>query len=99
MEAVVVTLSVVAVWRLTHMLQHEEGPLGVFSRLQAWVASLPDVEGGLNRGFFCFWCLSMWVSLPFAIFLSHSLGSFIVVWLGLSGGAVLINSISQKLEQ
>lgn len=93
------TLSMLAVWRLTHMLQEEEGPFGLFSHIQAWAASRPDVNGGINHGFYCFYCLSIWVALPLAIVYAGSITSFFVWWLSLSAGAILIQGINDRLEQ
>jgi hypothetical protein len=94
-----VVITVFAIWRVTHMLQDEEGPFGVFSRLQAWAASRPDKVGGINHGYFCFYCLSMWVALIPALVLTEGMLSFWVYWFGLSAGAVLVNLIHNKLEQ
>lgn len=92
-------LSMLAVWRATHMLQEEAGPFGVFARLQAWIASKPDKVGGLNDGFFCFYCLSMWVALPFAVILAHGIASFFIYWLALSAGALLVQLVHNVLDK
>lgn len=91
-------LAIGAVWRLTQMLQNEDGPFGIFARLQAWAARKPERVGGINRGFYCFWCLSVWVALPFALLLSFN-KFFIIYWLALSAGAILIETMPDPDEQ
>jgi hypothetical protein len=57
-------LSGLAVWRLTHLLSNEDGPWGVFERLR-----LAAGRGFWGELLHCFYCLSVWVSLPFAVLL------------------------------
>lgn len=85
-------LAMLATWRITNMLQDENGPFGVFARLQAWVAKRPDKPGSLNDGFFCFYCLSVWVALPVAFFVGNwnTVGEFIIYWLAISAGAIVM---------
>lgn len=77
------------------MLQNENGPFAIFARLQAWMAKRPDKIGGLNDGFFCFYCLSIWVALPVAFFIGdyHNVAEFFVYWFAYSAGALLINGL------
>lgn len=91
-------LAVFAVWRVTYMLQVEDGPMAVFTRLQAWIMKRPDKVGGINQGFFCFYCLSVWVSLPITLLImhNHNWKSFIVYWLAVSTGAILVNKLEQR---
>lgn len=84
------------------MLQNETGPYAIFRRLQAWAASRPDTQGGIQQAFFCFWCLSMWVAVPFAVGLSlidplAPWWSVPIFQFGLSAGAIILNThISDK---
>lgn len=89
-------MSMLAVWRATRMLQEEDGPFGIFARLQAWVASKPDKVGGINEGFYCFYCLSVWISILPAIWLATSIPAFFVFWFGISAGAIFLYNISEK---
>lgn len=100
-----VVLSVLAVWRITYMLQTEDGPRGIFRRLQAWAASKPDNIGGINNGFYCFYCLSIWVSIPFALLLTNEyfgqlkqLVYIVLVTSALSTGAIFINILHDKIS-
>jgi hypothetical protein len=82
-------LCALAVWRLGHLLAHEDGPFDLVFRLR-------KAAGG---GFFgslldCFYCLSLWLALPFAFLLSHDWATRAVAWLALSGAASLLFKVS-----
>lgn len=80
-----VCVVVLAVWRVTHLLWGEDGPGDVFVRLRR-VAG-PGFFGKLLD---CFYCMSLWVAIPFALLLAASWTERVVLWLGLSGGAILL---------
>lgn len=91
-------IASLAVWRFTHMLQDEDGPFAIFARLQAWAARRPDKVGGINQGFFCFYCLSIWVAFLPALAIAWDFSGFIgfiLLWFALSASAVLINKLEQ----
>lgn len=78
-------LGVLGVWRLTHLLNAEDGPWEVLVRLRklagsSFWAKLLD----------CFYCLSLWVAAPFALLLASSWRERLLLWLALSGGAILL---------
>ena len=85
-------LATLAVWRVTHLLVEEDGPGRVFARLRAAVT--PDGFWASLLG--CFYCLSLWVALPFAWGLSDDWGQRIIVWLALSGAACLLERLGHK---
>lgn len=81
--------ATLAVWRLTHLLWDEDGPGDVFVRLRRLA----------GRGFFgrlidCFYCSSLWVAAPFAWLLGATWAERLVLWLALSGGAILLERVS-----
>lgn len=78
-------VGVLAVWRVTHLLHVEDGPWSAFARLRA--AASVGFWGGLLG---CFYCLSLWTSVPVAWWLARGPWDGVVVWLGLSGGAILL---------
>lgn len=84
-------VSALAVWRLTHLLAKEDGPFDMifFLRRKA------------GKGFFgklldCFYCLSIWMALPFGIWLGARWWEQIVIWLALSGAACLLEQGTTK---
>jgi hypothetical protein len=78
-------LSAFAVWRLTHLVTEEDGPWDVIARLRGRLGS-----GMLGRLIDCFYCVSLWVALPLAVFTSNGWMGLIVHWLALSGAASLL---------
>lgn len=78
-------LGVLSVWRVTHLLNAEDGPWEVFVRLRKFAGS--SIWGEMLD---CFYCLSLWVSAPFALLLSRSWRERALLWLALSAGAILL---------
>jgi hypothetical protein len=78
------TIGALAVWRITHMLAHEDGPWEVVLHLRQAAGS-----GLIASVMDCFNCLSVWVALPFAFALADGWGEFILLWFALSGAAIL----------
>ncbi len=83
-------LSVLGVWRITHLISMEDGPWEIFSRLRRRAGSR-----SLGRMLHCFYCLSVWVALPFAAFGALSYSQRFVAWWAFSGGATLLERATQ----
>ncbi len=86
-------LLVLSVWRVTHLLSKEDGPFNIIYL----------VRKQIGQGFFgslldCFYCLSIWIALPFGIWAGENLMYKIIYWLALSGGACLLEKITYKKE-
>ena len=81
-----VVLGVLAVWRVTHLLQAEDGPWDLSLRLRRAAGT-----GFWGRLLDCFYCLSLWVALPVALFVGTGWGERALLWLGLSGGAIVLD--------
>jgi hypothetical protein len=84
-------LAVLAVWRLTHLLSKEDGPWDLLRRFRVQLGN--GLWGDL---FSCFYCLSIWVALPFAFFLGVSLPEELVGWWAISGGAAILERLSRE---
>lgn len=78
-------LAVLAVWRITHLLAREDGPWDRVARLRERAGD--GFWGGLLD---CFYCLSLWVALPFSPLLASDWPGRGLYWLALSGAAVLL---------
>ncbi|MDR3771858.1 MAG: hypothetical protein P4L26_00845 [Terracidiphilus sp.] len=87
-------LCALALWRVTHLLAEEDGPWDLIVRLRAGLGS-----GMFGRLMDCFYCLSLWLSLPLAIWLSSGWIGLLVNWQALSGAACLLEKATQKAEQ
>ena len=91
--------SALAVWRLTHMMSEEEGPWQILARLCRTMGT-----GMLGQLSHCFFCLSVWVALPFSFFVATEWLEAFIAWWGLSGAAVLLeratrNPLEVKIEE
>lgn len=83
-------LAVLATWRVTHLLALEDGPAGVLVRLRKWLG-----DGFAGKLMDCFYCLSFWVAAPLALVLGTRPLDWLLCWLGLSGGACLLERFGQ----
>lgn len=84
------------------MIQEEAGPFAVFYRLDAWLATRTNTgAGSFYDGWTCFKCLSVWLSLVYAAFipLVTSVPEYIAAVLFLSGVAMIINMVYNRLEE
>jgi len=84
-------LAVLATWRITHLLANEDGPWDLIARLRAQLGN--RVWGRLMD---CFNCLSLWVAIPVALFVSRRPVEILFTWLALSGAACLLERIGQE---
>ncbi len=84
-------LATLAVWRLTHLLHAEDGPLRLFARCRNWLRRM-SLSGATD----CFYCLSLWVSAPFAMMLGSRWEDRLILWLALSGGAILADRLTEE---
>ena len=83
-------LALLATWRLTHLLVREDGPADLMARLRAVLA-----HGMWGRMLDCFHCTSLWVAIPFALWITTQPLDAAVLWLALSGAACLCERIGQ----
>ena len=82
-------LGVLAVWRITHFLHAENGPGNIVIRVRDAVG-----KGAVGNILDCFYCLSVWVAAPIALWLGHSWGERTLLWPALSAGAILLERIT-----
>lgn len=86
-------LGVLSVWRVTHLLVAEDGPWNILARLRQRVS-----EGFFATLIGCFYCLSVWVSAPFAWMIGSGKKERLLLWLALSGGAILLHRATEREE-
>lgn len=84
-------LGILSAWRVTHLLQAEDGPWDIVVRLRLWAA-----DGFFGRLLDCFYCLSIWVSLPLAAVIGEGWLERILLWPALSGGAILLQQVTDR---
>jgi hypothetical protein len=79
------------VWRVTHLLQAEDGPWNVVARLRRYVGD--SYFGDLLD---CFYCLSLWIALPFAFIAGSNWKERILLWPAVSGAAILLERFGDR---
>jgi hypothetical protein len=79
------------VWRVTHLLNAEDGPWDVVVHLRRWAG-----EGFWGRLLDCFYCLSVWIAAPLAFFLGTKPGERVLLWPALSAGAILLERATDR---
>ena len=84
-------LGALATWRITHLVAYEDGPWGVIAGLRKMAGS--SVFGKLMD---CFYCLSLWVSALGAVAIATKFKEGLLLWLGLSGAACLLDRVGRE---
>lgn len=83
-------LAVLVTWRVTHLLASEDGPGDLIARFRALLGE--SLAGKLMD---CFNCLSLWIAMPAAVFVTRRWVEGVMVWLALSGGACLLERLGR----
>jgi hypothetical protein len=86
-------LGILSVWRVTHLLYAEDGPWDLLVRLRQRAG-----EGVWGKLLDCFYCLSLWIGLPFALLIGEGWKDRFMLWLSLSGGAILLQRLAYPAE-
>ena len=91
MTAYLFLISVLAVWRVTHLIQAEDGPFDVIYKLRKLAGE--SVFGSLMD---CFFCLSIWVALPPGIYFGNDWMEKALLTLSFSATAIFLEQIIMK---
>jgi len=83
-------LGILAVWRVTHFLSKEDGPWDLSARLRRRAG-----QGFWGRLLDCFYCVSLWVSVPCAVLIGENARHTALLWLALSAGASLLERLTE----
>ncbi len=83
-------LGALAVWRITHLLNAEDGPADVLVRLRRLAGT--GFWGGLLD---CFYCLSLWVAAPLVFVLAENGMERLLLWPALSAAAIILERVTQ----
>jgi hypothetical protein len=87
------TLAVLATWRLSRLVAFEDGPWEVVARARRRAGN-----GMLGHLMDCPYCLSLWFAAPLALALDTTLPGWVLAWLGVSGGASLVEKVVSRGE-
>ena len=86
-------LGILGVWRVTHLLHAEDGPWNLFVRFRQFLGN-----GMLGHLLDCFYCLSLWIAIPFAYVLGQNWKERSLLWLALSGAAIFCERVVSALD-
>jgi hypothetical protein len=81
---VTLLVATLAVWRFSHLVVAEDGPWAIVATVRAWAAR--SMLGALME---CFSFVSLVVSAPVAWWLADRWPEGVLIWFGLSGGAMI----------
>jgi hypothetical protein len=86
-------LAILATWRVTHLLAYEDGPADLVARFRILLG-----DSLLGQLMDCFKCLSIWIAIPAAFFVTRDPLTGFFVWLGLSGAVCLLQRQKELVE-
>jgi hypothetical protein len=89
MKAYEIALATLCVWRITHLLQAEDGPWDLGVRLRRAAG-----EGFTGKLLDCFYCLSLWISAPFAGEFGGTWRERLLLWPALSAAAIFLERLT-----
>ena len=84
------TLAILSAWRVTHLLQAEDGPWDIVVRLRLRLA-----DGFWGSLLDCFYCLSIWVAAPLAAAIGETWTERLLLWPAISGGTILLQRLTE----
>jgi hypothetical protein len=86
-------VGALATWRVSALLVREDGPFDLIARLRK--ASTNTMAGHALE---CFYCTSLWIAAPTAVWLVGVTWRWAVMWLALSGAASLLERVTAPRE-
>lgn len=84
-------LGALVTWRLTHLLNAEDGPWLVLVKLRRAAG-----KGILGQLLDCFYCLSIWIAAPFAVLLGETWTERLLLIPALSAAAIVIERLTAQ---
>jgi hypothetical protein len=84
-------LGMLGVWRLAHLFSREDGPWDLLVRLRKIAGA-----GFWGKLLDCFYCLSLWLAIPFALWIGETPKEKFLLWLAFSAGASLLEKATSK---
>ena len=87
-------LGALAVWRVTHLLNAEDGPWSILVRLRKAAGS-----GFWGDWLDCFYCLSLSIAIPFALVIGVNWMERLLLWPALSASAILLERVTGEKER
>lgn len=91
MTVLIFVASILAVYRVAHLLAEEEGPFSVLHKIKAHRWLDPQQRTWLGRGLNCVWCMSFWLALPLVLVLEGK--PWYLWWLAVAGGVLITSKV------
>lgn len=85
-------LAILGVWRICHLVHKEDGPWELIAALRRRAG-----DSMAGRAMDCFYCVSLWVAPPFAAVLAMDWRQGVLLWLALSGAAIMVEALHAAL--
>jgi len=88
---------ILACWRLSSLIVFEDGPFDIFGKLRnaAGVRYTEDTTpygtNVVSEAMTCLWCTSVWVALLLGFARMVKPGKWLVRWLSISAGAIVLD--------
>ena len=89
-------LASLSVWRVANLLTKQNGPLAIFARLRAFLATKQKHTGGFYDMISCMSCSTMIVSIVTTLLLVGASQMFFLYVLSFSAIATLIDALIAK---
>lgn len=92
-------IASLAVYRLSILITEDEGPYSIFQNLRKKaggyeLAANGEPETNLGRGIICPLCVGVWLSIPFALYLTGINTEFFIYWFAIAGLQTFLVRIS-----
>ncbi len=87
-------IATLGIWRITHLLNAEDGPWDLIFRLRQKAG-----EGFWGKWLDCFYCLSLWIAVPFTFLCGENWKEQLLLWPALSAGAILLERITHRASK
>jgi hypothetical protein len=86
-------LAALATWRLAHLFSLEDGPFDLVLKLRERAGT-----GFVGQLMDCFYCLSLWLAAPLALYVSLEPLHWLMCWWGCAGAAGLLHQATYREE-
>jgi hypothetical protein len=83
-------------WRVAHMFVKEQGPLGVFLRLRAYLAAKQQSIGGMFDMISCVACTSVYVGAFVALWFVADAVTWVTYSLAFSALAIILENLTKQ---
>ena len=87
-------IGILAVWRITHLISKEDGPFNVVYNIRKQIG-----QGFWGHLLDCFYCLSIWIAIPFGVWVGNNIIEKITCCVALSGAACIIEKLTDKKNE